>query len=157
MSESWIRRMVNLVEESDIEELEFSGFFRKIRISKHATTSKGSPIVSSSSGIQHTSQAPSAPHKKSSEPSKEPYQMTPEKDLTIVTSPMVGTFYRSSSPEEKPFVEIGDHVEIGQTLCIIEAMKIMNEIQAERAGTVKEFFVENASPVEYGTPLFRIE
>ncbi len=152
MNESWIRRMVNLVEESDIRELEFSGFFRKIRISKNGPSSHAAPVAYS---------APSAPSSPSSTPSaqQKKIETTPSagKDPALITSPMVGTFYRASSPEEKPFTEVGETVEIGQTLCIIEAMKIMNEIQTERAGTVKEILVDNASPVEYGTPLFRIE
>ncbi|MCD6234240.1 MAG: acetyl-CoA carboxylase biotin carboxyl carrier protein [Candidatus Marinimicrobia bacterium] len=155
MNESWIRRMVSLVEESDIEELEFSGFFRKIRISKHISPVGGS-VVYSPAPVS-TAHASQNPPKESPETSKSAPQKVPAEDPAVVTSPMVGTFYRAPSPEDKSFVEIGDTVEIGQTLCIIEAMKIMNEIQAERAGTVKEIFAENASPVEYGTPLFRIE
>ncbi len=155
MSESWIRRMVSLVEESDIEELEFSGFFRKIRISKHKSPGGGSVVYSSPpASASHT---PQNPPKESPETSKPAPQKAPAEDPAVVTSPMVGTFYRAPSPEDKTFVEVGDTVDIGQTLCIIEAMKIMNEIQAERAGTVEEIFAENASPVEYGTPLFRIE
>jgi acetyl-CoA carboxylase biotin carboxyl carrier protein len=155
MSESWIRRMVSLVEESDIEELEFSGFFRKIRISKHTSPGGGS-VVYSTPPASH----PQSTHKPSKEPLSTPKQAPqtpPAADPAIVTSPMVGTFYRAPSPEDKSFVEEGDTVDIGQTLCIIEAMKIMNEIQSERAGMVKEILVENASPVEFGTPLFRIE
>lgn len=151
MNESWIRRMVNLVEESDIRELEFSGFFRKIRISKNGTSSNAAPVVYS---------APSAPSHTptpATQPKKTEISPPAGKDPSLITSPMVGTFYRASSPEDKPFVEVGDTVDIGQTLCIIEAMKIMNEIQTERAGTVKEILVDNASPVEYETPLFRIE
>jgi len=152
MNESWIRRMVNLVEESDIRELEFSGIFRKIRISKNGTSSHAAPVVYS---------APSAPsnpvHTPSTTPKKSDTNPPAAQDPSLITSPMVGTFYRASSPEDKPFVEVGDTVEIGQTLCIIEAMKIMNEIQTERAGILKEVLVDNASPVEYGTPLFRIE
>ena len=75
----------------------------------------------------------------------------------IVTSPFVGTFYRAPSPEAPPFVELGQQVKKGQTLCIVEAMKLMNEIEAEVAGRVAEIFVENGQPVEFGEPLFRIE
>jgi len=152
MNESWIRRMVNLVEESDIRELEFSGIFRKIRISKNGTPSNAASVVyPAASAPSNSASAPSTQTKKS--------EVIPPagKDPSLLTSPMVGTFYRASSPEDRPFVDVGDTVEIGQTLCIIEAMKIMNEIQTERAGTVKEILVDNTSPVEYGTPLFRIE
>ena len=78
----------------------------------------------------------------------------PEENL--IRAPMVGTFYMSPSPESEPFVEVGDSVEEGQTLCIIEAMKVMNEVKAERSGTIEGILVENSEPVEYGTPLFRI-
>ena len=74
-----------------------------------------------------------------------------------VTSPFVGTFYRSPSPDNDPFVEVGDEIVVGQVLCIVEAMKLMNEIEAETAGTVIEVLVENGKPVEYGDKLFRIE
>jgi acetyl-CoA carboxylase biotin carboxyl carrier protein len=75
----------------------------------------------------------------------------------IVKSPMVGTLYRAPNPESNPFVEIGSQVKIGDTLCIIEAMKLMNEIESEFAGTIKEILVENGQPIEYGQPLFVIE
>ena len=74
----------------------------------------------------------------------------------VVKSPMVGTFYRSSSPDSAPFVEVGDTVKVGDTLCIVEAMKLLNEIESEFAGTIKEILVDNGQPVEYGEPLFII-
>ena len=78
-------------------------------------------------------------------------------DIVFVTSPFVGTFYRSPSPDSEPFVEVGQHVKVGQSLCIVEAMKLMNEIESEYAGTVKEILVENGQPIEYGQPLFVVE
>jgi len=80
----------------------------------------------------------------------------PDDNLVIVESPMVGTFYRSSSPGADPFVEVGDHVSPGATLCVVEAMKLMNEIEAEAHGTLVSILVENASPVQFGQPLFAI-
>jgi acetyl-CoA carboxylase biotin carboxyl carrier protein len=77
-------------------------------------------------------------------------------DLFVVTSPIVGTFYRAPSPTAEPFVRVGDNVDVGSVLCIVEAMKLMNEIEAERAGEVVKIFVENGQPVEYGQPLFGI-
>jgi len=76
--------------------------------------------------------------------------------LPEITSPMVGTFYRAPSPDSPPYVEVGDRVEEGQVVCIVEAMKLMNEISADRSGVVEEICVENAQPVEFGQPLFRI-
>jgi acetyl-CoA carboxylase biotin carboxyl carrier protein len=80
-----------------------------------------------------------------------------EEDLHIITSPIVGTFYRASSPTTAPFVNVGDSIATGKTLCIIEAMKLMNEIQSDISGTVAKVFIENAQPVEYGQPLFGIK
>ena len=80
-----------------------------------------------------------------------------EEDLHVVTSPIVGTFYRSSSPTVDPFIKIGDSVNAGQTLCIVEAMKLMNEIQSDVSGSIVKIFVENAQPIEYGQPLFGIK
>ena len=81
----------------------------------------------------------------------------PDSDLAEVHSPMVGTFYRSPAPDAPPYVEPGDRVEKGQTVCILEAMKLMNELEAEVSGTVREICVENAEPVEFGQVLFRID
>jgi acetyl-CoA carboxylase biotin carboxyl carrier protein len=78
-------------------------------------------------------------------------------NLLEIRSPMVGTFYRAPSPEAPPYVEVGSRVSKGQTLCILEAMKLMNELEAEHAGVIREILVENSEPVEYGQPLFRIE
>ena len=80
-----------------------------------------------------------------------------EEDLHIITSPIVGTFYRSSSPTIDPFIKIGDSVNAGQTLCIVEAMKLMNEIQSDVSGSIVKIFVENAQPIEYGQPLFGLK
>ncbi|AFY80348.1 acetyl-CoA carboxylase biotin carboxyl carrier protein [Oscillatoria acuminata] len=85
-----------------------------------------------------------------------PAPVTNDRKFLEVISPMVGTFYRSPSPDEAPFVAIGDRIKIGQTVCIIEAMKLMNEIEAEVSGQVVEILVENGTPVEYGQPLMRI-
>ena len=80
-----------------------------------------------------------------------------DEGLHIITSPIVGTFYRSSSPTTEPFIKIGDAIESGQTLCIVEAMKLMNEIQSDVSGTIAKILVENAQPVEYGQPLFAVK
>jgi acetyl-CoA carboxylase biotin carboxyl carrier protein len=87
----------------------------------------------------------------------EPAAPSADDGLHIITSPIVGTFYRSSSPTAEPFIKVGDNIETGQTLCIVEAMKLMNEIQSDINGTVAKILVENAQPVEYGQPLFGIK
>jgi acetyl-CoA carboxylase biotin carboxyl carrier protein len=104
--------------------------------------------------VVHAAPAPAAPAVPSSVIPATPAPTRPASDGNAVPSPMVGTFYRSSSPDSPPFVKEGDKVEVGQTLCIIEAMKLMNEIKAETAGVFAKFCVENAQPVEYGQPLY---
>ena len=101
--------------------------------------------------------APSAPAAPASPPPAEAAAPGSGANESLVLAPIVGTFYGAPSPDAGPFVSVGDRVEVGQTLCIIEAMKLMNEIQAEEAGTVKRVLVENAEPVEYDQPLFVIE
>lgn len=96
-------------------------------------------------------EAPSVIHASEFHPPKKQENIDLSK---CVNSPMVGTFYHSETPESKPFVQVGDEVEIGDTLCIIEAMKVMNEIKSDRKGTVKEILVKNGKPVEFGQPLF---
>jgi acetyl-CoA carboxylase biotin carboxyl carrier protein len=86
-----------------------------------------------------------------------PPPLSPESKWVEITSPMVGTFYRSPAPDEAPFVEIGDRISTGQSVCIIEAMKLMNEIEAEFSGQVMEILIQNGSPVEYGQPLIKIK
>lgn len=156
MNPSEIRELVRIVEESEIDELEVRGWGRSIRIVKNAAR----PIASA--------QAPPAPAPRptsAAEPAgppaeaavAEPGDTPAESAHHVVESPMVGTFYRAPSPEAPPFVEVGDDVRPGQTLCILEAMKLMNELQAEVSGTVRDILVENGEPVEYGQALFEIE
>jgi acetyl-CoA carboxylase biotin carboxyl carrier protein len=153
MNESTIRRLIKIVEESDIESLEITRFFRKIRITKKLSpngTGDPSTIVANSQPEPVASTAP---------PVSEPHAPVEEDtaDLVAVVSPMVGTFYRSPSPDSDSFVEIGTRVNAGDTICIVEAMKLMNEIEAEVAGVIKEIKVENTDPVEYGQTLFLID
>lgn len=153
MSEEWIWRLVQLVEESDIYELEYSKFGRKIRISK-GPSGQIAAIPNSSAGTIANPVPPASSNQHSAD--IVPVVET-EQSGHIVKSPIVGTFYRSPAPGEAPFVKVGDKVDIGQPLCIIEAMKIMNEIESDVAGTVKDIYIENAQAVEYNTSLFRIE
>jgi acetyl-CoA carboxylase biotin carboxyl carrier protein len=142
-----LKKLIDLVEESGISELELTEGEEKVRISR-ATQAFAAPQP-----VQvATAAAPLAP------PATAPtIDDTPAKmEGHIVESPMVGTFYRSSSPESSAFVEVGDKVEVGDTLCIIEAMKLLNEIESDKAGVVKKILVENGQPVEYGENLFVI-
>ncbi len=145
-----LKKLIDLVEESGIAELEVTEGEEKVRIVKNGGRSGGEYVMMQPQHMQQALAAPAAAALAAAPPA--PAQ--PEGN--IMKSPMVGTFYRSSSPDSKPFVEIGDTVKKGQTVCIIEAMKLMNEIEADHDGMVKAILVENAQPVEYGEPLIVI-
>jgi len=151
MKESTIRRLIKIVEESEIESLEVSRFFRKIKITKKLNVNgQGDPsTIIAEPKLPAAQPTTVAPPPMSAE--KEPA------DLVSITSPMVGTFYRAPSADSDSFVEIGTRVTPGDTVCIIEAMKLMNEIEAEVAGVIKEIAVQNGEPVEYGQTLFLID
>lgn len=141
-----LKKLIDLVEESGISELELTEGEEKVRISR-ATQAFAAPQP-----IQVATAAPVAPQVSAPTPDESPAQI----EGHVVESPMVGTFYRASSPESSSFVEVGDRVEVGDTLCIIEAMKLLNEIESDKAGIVKKILVENGQPVEYGEKLFVI-
>jgi len=143
----WIR----LVEESKISELEIWEGKRKIRISKGHVNS-GGLLAGGFQIVQHAvdSSAQSAPTASAAPPKLAP-------NLKQITSPMVGTFYRAPAPDADPFVDTGQAVEVGQTVCIVEAMKLMNEIGSDVRGIVRQALVENGQPVEFGQPLFLVE
>ena len=144
-----IKKLIELIEESDIAELEISEGEESIRLSRYS--SQAAATVASPQSLPPVN-APGAP--------KLDIATTPQEEkLTghIVKSPMVGTFYRSASPGAKTFTDIGQSVSAGDTLCIIEAMKILNQIEADKSGTITKILVDNAQPVEYDQPLFVIE
>ena len=148
-----LKTLIDLVAESGIAEIEVTEGEDKVRIVKHASTSIGAPAPVAAPGVVASAAAVPAAAAALA-PAAEP---SPELAKgSIVKSPMVGTFYRSPSPGAKAFVEVGQAVKPGDTLCIIEAMKLLNEIEAEVAGELKEILVDNGQPVEYGQPLFVI-
>jgi len=139
-----IKKLIDLIEESDIAEIEISEGEESVRISRY-----------SSAPVQYAP-APAAPLQIAVTPAA----AAPVEEKVsghVVKSPMVGTFYRSASPGSEAFVQIGQSVSVGQTLCIIEAMKILNQIESDKSGKIKQVLVENGHPVEYGQPLFIIE
>jgi acetyl-CoA carboxylase biotin carboxyl carrier protein len=144
-----VKKLIEMLEESSLAEIEIREGEEAIRISRSPT---GSPVV-------HMAPAHIAPHHATAPaaaaPAAAPVVETPAGHA--VASPMVGTFYRSSAPGAAPFVDIGSQVKVGDTLCIIEAMKMMNEIESDKAGVVKAILKENGQPVEYGEALFIIE
>jgi acetyl-CoA carboxylase biotin carboxyl carrier protein len=146
-----LKKLIDLVQESGIAELEITEGEEKVRINR-----VGIPGHPGLMAMSHASlpAAPAAPAAVVTAPVTAEVPAEPEGH--IVKSPMVGTFYRSSAPGAKPFVEIGQNINAGETLCIIEAMKLLNEIEADQSGVVKKVMVENGQPVEYGQPLFII-
>ena len=145
-----LKKLIDLVEESGIAELEITEGEEKVRITRTAQNTQ--PIYMSN--MPSYAPAPTAPVAPAAAPPVVAEAAAPEGH--IVKSPMVGTFYRSSSPGAKSFVEVGQNVSAGETLCIIEAMKLLNEIEADQGGIIKAILVENGQPVEYGEPMFII-
>lgn len=145
-----LKKLIDLVEESGIAELELTEDGEKVRISRNFTAGTAQAHAPMHYAVAAPAQAaqPAAVAAAVETPAVETGH--------TVKSPMVGTFYRASSPDAKPFVEVGDTVAVGDTLCIIEAMKLLNEIESDKAGVVKKILVDNGLAVEYGEPLFII-
>ncbi|MDH5184360.1 MAG: acetyl-CoA carboxylase biotin carboxyl carrier protein [Gammaproteobacteria bacterium] len=143
-----VKKLIELLEESDVAEIEIHEGEESIRISRASQITMAAPMAA----------APmAAPAVAATAPAAE---ATPAEEVIsghVVTSPMVGSFYAASSPSAANFVEVGKSVKVGDTLCIIEAMKLMNQIEADKAGVIKKILVENGQPVEYNQPLFIIE
>jgi acetyl-CoA carboxylase biotin carboxyl carrier protein len=148
-----LKTLIDLVAESSIAELEVTEGESKVRIVKSSPPPQNQVVMMQPSAMPYTGgAAPAAPA-----PAAAPVADTPaEPQGHVVKSPMVGTFYRASSPGAAPFVEVGSSVKAGDTICIIEAMKLLNEIDADASGVIKAILVENGQPVEYGQPLFVI-
>ncbi|MWN04906.1 acetyl-CoA carboxylase biotin carboxyl carrier protein [Gilliamella sp. Pas-s95] len=146
-----IKKLIELVEESGISELEISEGEESVRISRSA------PTTNYSAPVQNIQIPQPAPVVVAPTVQTEVVTDTVANDGATIKSPMVGTFYRTPSPESKAFVEVGQTVNIGDVLCIVEAMKMMNQIESEKAGTIKAILVENGQPVEFDQPLFIIE
>ena len=160
MREQDIKRLIRIVEESGIDELEVSRWGQSVRIVKRspngASHESGARVyhADASPGASSGAQTGGAGRGATATPGTD--ETAPPPGVEIVRAPMVGTFYRAPSPEAPAYVELGDRVRRGQTLCIVEAMKLMNEIEAETDGVVRAILTENAEPVEYGQPLFEL-
>ena len=150
-----IKKLIELLEQSEVDEIEIHEGEESVRIRRNspllAAPGAGLPyaVLPAAPGIHPPQADPPAPE---ALPAAEP-EMTGH----TVTSPMVGTFFAASSPGSRPFVSVGQHIEVGDTLCIIEAMKILNHVEADCAGAVTAVLVENGQPVEYGQPLFVVD
>ena len=146
-----IKKLIELIDQSDVAEIEIHEGEESVRISRHSANT--APLVMTpqfmGSTVPATAAAP-APKAESPDEASEP-------PGHLVRAPMVGTVYRAPSPGSKPFVEVGQAIKVGDTLCIIEAMKILNQIESDKAGVIKQILVENGQPVEYDQPLFLID
>lgn len=149
-----LKKLIDLVEESGIAELEITEGEEKVKIVKTASGAKSTVTVPAPAAEPLAAAVPvqaSAVSAAAAQP-----EVPAGLEGHLVKSPMVGTFYRAPAPGAKPFVEVGDSVKVGQAICVIEAMKLMNEIEADKDGIVKAILVENGQPVEYGEPLMMI-
>ena len=148
-----VKKLIELLEQSDVAEIEIHEGEESVRISRQGSSPQ--PLFISPAGMaQAHSPQPAAI---AAPVAADAFGVDDEQETNLVRSPMVGTFYRSPSPGSKSFVEEGEGVKVGDTLCIIEAMKILNQIECEKAGTVKRILIENGQPVEYHQPLYVIE
>lgn len=146
-----LKTLIDLVSDSNVSELEITEAEGKVRIVKGG----GAGMQAYAAAAPHA--APAAPAQAALEAPAAAIAAPPTVAEHVVKSPMVGTFYLSASPGAKPFVEVGDSIKAGETICIIEAMKILNEIEADKSGTVSRILCDNGQAVEYGQPLFEIE
>jgi acetyl-CoA carboxylase biotin carboxyl carrier protein len=162
MNQKEIKELIELLVEKDITEFELERGDMKVHVKRGSTAA---PVVHVAPVLQAATvaAAPSTPASVAAPPASSPISVpsapaadAADSDLVIVKSPIVGTYYEAPSPGTPPFVKVGDTVKEGQVLCIIEAMKLMNEIEAEVPGVIAKMFVGNGSPVEYGMPLFGI-
>ncbi len=146
-----IKKLIELLQESDVAEIEIHEGEESVRISRNGPPP---PAIYAAPAMMAAAPAAAAPPPAAGAPAAPPAE---ELKGHTVNSPMVGTFYRAPSPGAKAFVEVGQSVGVGDVLCIIEAMKILNQIESDRAGVVKRILVENGEPVEYNQPLFLID
>jgi acetyl-CoA carboxylase biotin carboxyl carrier protein len=149
----FLRGLIEAIDSSGIDYVEINRAGTRIRISKTPPAAPMAPMTAASAHMMMPAAVPAPAPESVPAPAPEPAPS----NLTDVKSPMVGTFYRAPAPEAPAYVEVGSTVKKGQTLCILEAMKLMNELESEVDGVVREILVENADPVEYGQVLFRIE
>jgi len=152
MDKKQLEELINLVENSDVTELSVRNFFSSVRIVKAGPVAPQHVVPAVDAAPQAPAQSPTA----ATAPA-EAAQEESASDLVPIVSPMVGTFYEGAAPESPPYVRQGDHVSKGQVVCIVEAMKLMNEIESEVSGTIARVEVENAQPVEYGQAIFLVQ
>jgi len=159
MKESEIKKLIKLVKDSEIDQLEISRWGRKIKITRRLEQNNGQSehraLFQSTSSVQVAAPPQAQPTAAVSAVDSTP--TIADKKYVEIKSPMVGTFYAAPAPDAPPYTKVGDRISVGQVVCIIEAMKLMNEIESEVSGTVARIMVENAKPVEFGQVLFLID
>lgn len=149
-----LKTLIDLVEASDISELELTEGEEKVKISRQNNKAQSlAPVNYVQQPIQPPMNQQPQAH---TEESLGKVDTTTIDNKDVITSPMVGTFYRAASPDSAPFIDIGSTVKKGETLCIVEAMKILNEIESDKEGTISKILIENGQPIEFGQPLFEI-
>lgn len=156
MNESYIRKLISIVEESEIESLEVSSWGRKVKITQRLSASSNGHSVDSVVLKPLTAAEPKASTVVPT-PTPAPESVVDMENLVEIKSPMVGTFYAAPSPEADQYVSLNEKVTVGQVVCIVEAMKLMNEIESEVSGRIVKILAENAQPVEFGQPMFLID
>ena len=149
-----IKKLIELLEESGIAEIEIKEGEEALRISRMPA---GTATGHGATQVAHLATLPAGGAAAAASPAAESAAPKPKPNEHVITAPMVGTFYASASPGAKAFVEIGDEIKVGQVLCIIEAMKMMNQIEADKAGRITSVMAQNGDPVEFGQPLFVVE
>ena len=151
-----VKKLIELLDESGIAEIEITEGEESVRISRYAKDAP--PVIAAPAPVAAAVAAPAAPPPVAAAPVADAAPVPePEDDGFLVTAPMVGTYYAASSPGSAPFVQVGDRINEGDTLCIIEAMKMMNQIEADVSGVIKSIRVQNGEPIEYGQTLFVID
>ncbi len=151
MDKRKLEELIRLVEDSDIQELHVSGFLSSVKIIKGGTLVTAPTAVGVAAHVPQTAHPATAAAEATETPAER------DSGLVPIVSPMVGTFYAASSPEQPPYVKQGDRISVGQVVCIVEAMKLMNEIESEVSGTIVRIVKENAKPVEFGEAMFMIQ
>ena len=151
MNKRKIKELIEILREENLDEIEWSGLFTRVRVVKRA------PAAQAPQQSRPVPEPAAVTREAAATKGAEPAPESGADEFEKILSPMVGTFYRASNPEEPPYVEVGKRISKGEVVCIIEAMKLMNEIEAESDGVIRDVLVEDAQPVEYGQPLFSIE
>ena len=149
-----IKKLIELLEESGIAEIEIKEGEEALRISRMPTSGMAAAQLAP---MALPAALPTAPIQAAAQVAPAPAAAKAKPNEHVITAPMVGTFYGAPSPGAKPFIEIGDEIKVGQVLCIIEAMKMMNQIESDKAGRVTSIMARNGDPVEFGQPLFVVE